>query len=293
MPVSVYLNDLPECRFDKTIDTITKGLKLDEELKNVFLMASGKDFTSQVFPKKSIDIGFSTLTTMIISHAPAALTDNIFFVASNESVKSESGRLWVEALQKHFKLFLDMRIRELKPHGQLFISTMIINEPEMKPYQIKEKIFYEGIAQKVLPDVLQRNGIKASEETLSACMKTSAFGYSSHYLESIKKLEDKFQLIDSTAVDVPDIFYQIYLKEKTSGTDGYLENFGTNVSKYIKGFWCDILEEGLTRHLSGDPFSSEYIKKASTELFDQVLPRYVQEHADLYPECYQVLKLSF
>jgi SAM dependent carboxyl methyltransferase len=46
MPILVYLNDLPECRFDKTITTITNGLKLDTELKNVFLSASGKDFTT-------------------------------------------------------------------------------------------------------------------------------------------------------------------------------------------------------------------------------------------------------
>lgn len=32
MPIQVYLNDLPECRFDKTIDTVTKGLKIDTGL---------------------------------------------------------------------------------------------------------------------------------------------------------------------------------------------------------------------------------------------------------------------
>jgi len=82
MPVQVYLNDLPECRFDKTIDTVTKGLKLETELSNVFLMASGKDYTTQVFPRKSIDIGFSTLACMIISHPPAPITDNIFYIPS-------------------------------------------------------------------------------------------------------------------------------------------------------------------------------------------------------------------
>jgi len=111
------LNDLPECRFDKTIDTISKALKLDTELKHVYLMASGKDFTSQVFPKKSIDIGFSTLTTMIISHAPSPLTDNIFFVATKDNVGTDHGRLWIDALKKHFALFVEMRSRELRPYG--------------------------------------------------------------------------------------------------------------------------------------------------------------------------------
>ncbi len=32
MPIQIYLNDLPECRFDVTIDTVSKGLGLDKEL---------------------------------------------------------------------------------------------------------------------------------------------------------------------------------------------------------------------------------------------------------------------
>jgi hypothetical protein len=32
------------------------------------------------------------------------------------------------------------------------------------------------------------------------------------------------------------------------------------VGKYIKGFWCDILEEGLKRRLfGGDPYAEETI----------------------------------
>ena len=46
MPILVYLNDLPECRFDVSIDTVNKGLKVDDELHNVFIMAVGKDFTT-------------------------------------------------------------------------------------------------------------------------------------------------------------------------------------------------------------------------------------------------------
>ena len=85
MPIQIYLNDLPECRFDVTINTVTKGLQLDTLLKNVYVSAVGKDFTTQVFPKKLIDIGFSTLTVMIISCPPAPLIDNIFFIAQEVS----------------------------------------------------------------------------------------------------------------------------------------------------------------------------------------------------------------
>lgn len=82
MPIQIYLNDLPECRFDKTIKSVNQGLQIDTVLKNVFVSAVGKDFTTQVFPKKHIDIGFSTLTVMIISHPPTPITKNIFFIAT-------------------------------------------------------------------------------------------------------------------------------------------------------------------------------------------------------------------
>jgi len=89
MPIQIYLNDLPECRFDVTINTVTKGLELDTQLKNVYVSAVGKDFTTQVFPKRHIDIGFSTLTVMIISCQPAPITDNIFFIASEKKPPSK------------------------------------------------------------------------------------------------------------------------------------------------------------------------------------------------------------
>jgi hypothetical protein len=109
--------------------------------------AVGKDFTTQVFPKKHIDIGFSTLTVMIISCPPAPLIDNIFFIAHEptEAMTKES-KLWIEGLKKHFELFLKMRAKELKPHGMMFISTMVVNEPELKPYQKQEREFYRRIA---------------------------------------------------------------------------------------------------------------------------------------------------
>ena len=46
IPIQIYLNDLPECRFDKTIVTVNKGLQIDTVLKNVFVSAVGKDFTN-------------------------------------------------------------------------------------------------------------------------------------------------------------------------------------------------------------------------------------------------------
>ena len=76
------------------------------------------------------------------------------------------------------------------------------------------------------------------------------------------------------------------------GNPGNLEVFAQSVSKYIKGFWLDIMKEGLERHLCEDK-NKEKIKFVVEELFDKMMPLYVKENADLYPECYQVLNLKY
>jgi hypothetical protein len=40
--MQIYLNDLPECRFDLTFKTVSDALK---DFSNIYLMAVGKDFT--------------------------------------------------------------------------------------------------------------------------------------------------------------------------------------------------------------------------------------------------------
>jgi hypothetical protein len=42
MPIQIYLNDLPECRFDLTFKTVSAALK---GFSNIYLIAVGKDFT--------------------------------------------------------------------------------------------------------------------------------------------------------------------------------------------------------------------------------------------------------
>ena len=79
---------------------------------------------------------------MIISHPPTPITKNIFFLATDELIKTEDGQKWVEALKKHFNQFLENRTKELRPQGTLFVSVIVNNEPELRPYQLKKIEFY-------------------------------------------------------------------------------------------------------------------------------------------------------
>ena len=88
---------------------------------------------------------------MILSETPAPITDNIFFLASPDTLSTAAGKNWTTALSEHFSTFLDMRSLELKPHGVLFVSVLVNNEPDLRPFQVKELRLYSGIAQDLLP----------------------------------------------------------------------------------------------------------------------------------------------
>lgn len=166
LTIQIYLEDLPENRFDIAFQAVSKGL---EEFDNLFIMAAGKDFTVQVFPSGTIDIAFSSLTAMILPQAPAPLHDNVFFLATPELVKTEFGQKWIAGFKKHWAAFLGSRQKELRKHGLLFVTT-IINQEHLLPYQIKETAFFGKVANVLLKGVLDKYGIA---EHAHACMKTT------------------------------------------------------------------------------------------------------------------------
>jgi hypothetical protein len=63
---------------------------------------------------------------MILPQAPAPFSDNVFFFANPELVKTPFGEQWVAGFKKHWAAFLGSRQKELRKHGLLFV-TVIIN----------------------------------------------------------------------------------------------------------------------------------------------------------------------
>ncbi len=77
-------------------------------------------------------------------------------------------------------------------------------------------------------------------------------------------------------MDVPDLFYLRY-QQGQPNPQSALEVFSRDVSQYIKGFWCDILIEGLERHLCDDK-NLDKVKQVAAELFDVMLPQFIGEN---------------
>ncbi|CDW76017.1 sam dependent carboxyl methyltransferase [Stylonychia lemnae] len=271
--IHVYLEDLPENRFDLAFTTVQEGLK---DYKNVFIMAAGKDFSQQVFPNKFLDISFSSLTAMILPSPPAPLDDNVFFLANPENTETERGKKWIEGFNQHWVQFMNSRKAELKKDGLLFV-TLIINQNPNKDYQTKENEFYHEVATQVLKKVLTKYNV---EDKISSCMKTTVSVYKSHYLDICNSIPD-LHVVSSNDFDVKDIFYHEYIETND------LKTFGQKVASYIQGWWGDVLEGGLAQQ----GVDQQIIKEVSKEVFE-ILPEFVESRLNIYPEYYNVLALA-
>ena len=73
------------------------------------------------------------------------------------------------------------------------------------------------IASILLPESLNKNGIKSTEETLAACMKTTTFVQSSHYKAVCDNLKHDIALLSAETEDIPDLFYVAYMQDKAKG----------------------------------------------------------------------------
>jgi hypothetical protein len=203
----------------------------------------------------------------------------VFFLATPENVKTEFGQKWVAGFKKHWSSFLSSRQKELRKHGLLFV-TVIINQDPLLSYQAKESAFFGKVASVLLRGVLDKYEIA---EHAHACMKTTVSVLKQHYVDVCDELGDaKIKLVSANCFDVVDIFH----RELTETGDK--ERFGHRVASYMKGWWGDVLEGGLLQQ----GVDKEVVKKVSKEFFDELLPPFVIDNIDIYPEFYNTLAVK-
>ncbi len=150
----------------------------------------------------------------------------------------------------------------------------------MLEYQVKESAFFGKVATVLLKGVLEKYNIA---QHIHACMKTTVSVHKQHYLDVCEELgNSKINLVSANCYDVVDIFHRD-LQET-----GDKAHFGQRVASYMKGWWGDVLEGGLLQQ----GVDRETVKKASREFFDELLPSFVTDNIDIYPEYYNTLALK-
>ena len=144
---------------------------------------------------------------------------------------------------------------------------------------MKESNFFGEVASDLLQKVLSKYGI---EQHAHACMKTTVSVNKQHYVDVCDQIADKINLVSANCFDVVDIFHREYVQT------GDKSLFGQKVASYMKGWWGDVLEGGLLQQ----GVDKETARKAQTEFFDELLPGFVSERTERYPEHYNVLALK-
>lgn len=274
MPITVYLNDMPDNHHALAIQTVTKGL---EKYKDIFLHVAGQDFSTQVFPSDHIDFAFSNMTANILPEAPVNLENNLFFLAAPETLASDWGKKWVAAFDKHWNTFVSQRSKELRSKGTLLVTVLIYDDPIIS-YERKEFDFFHAVTHTLLKEVLAKYNLSSS---FFDVLKTSSSMLKSHYSAAHGPLKDKITEVSMTDFVIGDVFAEEY--EKT----GDAKVLGEKVANYMKGWWAGVMEGGLLSR----GIDAKLAKEVVTDFFDEQLPAFVATKADIYPEKYKMLSL--
>lgn len=215
------------------------------------------------------------MTLMILPLPPTPRTDNIFFLAHPEKLASEEGQAWLEGFKRHWTAFVTNRQLELREGGQLFITTLIVDDPVL-PYQERERLFFKDVATICLKNILKKYNL---EDKLPSTLKTSVSMQKKHYTDVCEK--EGIHVVSAKAYDIVDCFAHEYKATRDSRVLGH------KVAQYIRGWWEHVLEGGLAY----EGVDQNLIRQVSKEVFEQ-LPSFISERADVYPEYYRVLALS-
>lgn len=132
--------------------------------------------------------------------------------------------------------------------------------------------------------MLEKYGVA---EFAHACMKTTVSVYKQHYLEVCAEIADKITVVSADDYNVTDIFWRDFTDEacEAKGDKAY---FGQRVASYMKGWWGDVVAGGLLQQ----GVDKDTVKNITKEFFEDLLPTFVSERTDRYPEFYNTLALK-
>ena len=77
IPISLYLNDLPQVDFSHAIINVTSGLK--DNYDNLFIYSIGASYYERLFPDQSVDFFFTKLALYYPSGPIVAKLNKIYF----------------------------------------------------------------------------------------------------------------------------------------------------------------------------------------------------------------------
>ena len=118
----------------------------------MFTFAAGRSFYEQIFPAATITLGWSATSVLWLRAAPSGLGAHLFTL---EAAGADAEKWSAEAAQD-WETFLRHRSVELRPGGQLVISTLIADR-SLLPWM---EVVDDGAMEAVESGVLQRDELE-------------------------------------------------------------------------------------------------------------------------------------
>lgn len=125
-PIEMVYTDLPRNDFSQLFRMIHGQTDIRSwygEIPDVYPFASATSFHQAIFPRESLDLGFSATATHYISKAPGNISGHVHMVGAKGSERAA----WDEIGRVEWERLLHFRARELKRGGRLALLNFGID----------------------------------------------------------------------------------------------------------------------------------------------------------------------
>jgi hypothetical protein len=126
-PIEIVYTDLPRNDFSQLFRTIhgqTDIKSYHGDLDDIFPFASGTSFHQRMFPRNSVNLGFSATASHYVSKVPCNITDHVHMVGA----KGVERRAYEAVGRSEWENLLALRARELVVGGRLVLLNFGIDE---------------------------------------------------------------------------------------------------------------------------------------------------------------------
>ena len=257
LPISVYLNDTPSTDFSLAMKTVNSGL---EKHKNVWIYSIGRSFYERLFPENSMDLIFSTSAVHWLPRTPAPLA-TFSCLLTEEMAATPEGKIWEKESDQYWRLFLELRHKELRRGGHLITTAPGLSDPISEDDRrfVKQQLIWKSSFIKAL----KKFDLPADNDyyTLSAILKPIKY-YNKVFDEKMTEM----QLIETFTT-----------KNEQQKPDQDSKAFVSGLVNWIRaltaeGLRSKMIEKGIEEDLARQVLE-EYLKELAQSLLETEDPQ--------------------
>jgi hypothetical protein len=185
---------LPAHDFSSLFDTVA-GDPETYATDGVFTFAAGRSFYERLFPDASVSLCWSATAVVWLRDAPCPLPNHLFSYMADGDRRQQ----WARAAADDWETFLRLRAAELRPGGELVVTTLVSG-----PGYVEWMTLIEAGAS----DTLDSGMIDRSE--LEAMVIPTYVREPDELFGAVERAERPLELADSTTRTAPDPAFESF-----------------------------------------------------------------------------------